>query len=197
MMDNACSIQEETVHLYLDKALPPPEWEAFAAHLPQCPACQTRLADLQSLFAELMLLDDVDAPVDLASQVMATLPAPAASARFVSPGLLALAAQLSVGVLIAVAAWPVITSTTTYPVQQFVLTLSQIVLSLNGWLNDVIAGLNNLIPARWPPAGPVSGLDISPAIIALLIIGLGLAWLIGNTILLRQNPSSFKNGGAS
>src|SRR2546423_10197061 len=42
-------VDEGTLHAYLDGELPPPERTAVDAHLAQCSACRTQLADERAL----------------------------------------------------------------------------------------------------------------------------------------------------
>ena len=198
MTNQRHSSQEETFHLYLDGELTPDEQEVFIDHLQQCKTCQTRLAELQALFAELGTLEEMPAPVNILPQVMANLPASNTASRYAVLGRIALVVQIIVGLTMIFLTWPMIVSTqNSRLVWQSWLIISDIGLSLNGWLMDLTSNVSRQVLSQWPPTVQFSGFNISSSLVIILIITLGLAWLIGNGVLLRYNQSSTKNGGIS
>lgn len=191
----ACPEQEARLHLYLDGELSPAEQEALLAHLRQCQGCRTRLAELQTLFAELTSLEEVAAPPELVSQVMANLPATNGRSRPGLVGQFALAGQVIIGLALLLLARPVVATALDHQVvQQPWLILTDITTSSAAWLIDLGVNLSQRLPSQWPSTGAFIGLDISLGMGLAIVASLSLAWLIGNTVLLRHPPTSLKNG---
>lgn len=200
MTTNLCSVSEETVHLYLDGELNPADTESFVTHLQHCQSCKTRLTALQSLFAELDSLENVAVPAEIAPLVMANLPTANAATESTTVGWLALIGQVIIGSVLLFFAWPTTASISTnrffWQSWQLITDMS---LSLNRWLIDISTGALN-----WPLAQTTqfqqsidsSGLNIPPELTIGLVFGLGLAWLIGNGVLLGRNISPLNNGGS-
>jgi anti-sigma factor RsiW len=196
----ACPGQEETLYLYLDAALNPAEQEKFEPHLAHCQVCQTLLTDLQALFTELNALEDIPAPVNIADRVMAdiavTIPSPERSGL----SWLVLAGQIAIGLTLLIFAQPMVT--TSFDYQQLWLPwqtmLGDISRSLTTWLLELGLNLEQLLQSQWPPAiARSAGLDLPLGLALAVVAGLGLAWLVGNTMLLRTHSPTLKNGGAS
>ncbi|MDH3676057.1 MAG: zf-HC2 domain-containing protein [Anaerolineae bacterium] len=192
------SIQEETIHRYLDNELTPVEKEAFLGHLEQCPACQAQLVRLETLFAELASLEEVLPPVDVTPQVMAGLPSIDSARRYAWIGRLALASQIAIGLVLILVAWPMInTAVNSQVIWQAWLEIANVIQSLNSWATDFVVTANSWIATQWPPNLGLAEYNIAPGLAVFLIAGLSLGWLIGNGVLLRHNPSSPNNGGTS
>jgi anti-sigma factor RsiW len=195
-----CPGQEETLYLYLDAVLNPVEQEEFETHLAHCQECQRLLVDLQALFTELNTLEDVAAPVNIADRVMAYIAATTSSPERSGLGWLILAGQIGVGLTLLIVAQPMVATSFDYqqlwlPWQTLPGDISQ---SLTTWLLELGFSLEQLLQSQWPPAVARSaGLDLPPGVALALVAGLGLAWLVGNTMLLRTNSPTLKNGGAS
>jgi anti-sigma factor RsiW len=192
------SIQEETVHRYLDNELTPVEKEAFLIHLEQCPACQAQLARLETLFAELASLEEVLPPVDVTPRVMAGLPPIGPARRYDWIGRLVLASQIAIGLVLILVAWPMITTAANSQIiWQAWLEIAIIIRSLNSWATDSVVTTNSWLATQWPPDLGLAGYNIAPRLVVFLIAGLSLGWLIGNGVLLHHNPSSPNNGRTS
>lgn len=193
-----CPGREETIYLFLDDALNPIEQAAFLTHLQTCTACQSLLAQLTDLFTELTALPEITAPPELASQVMARLPAQSTPARRVTLGQLALIGQVVMGLALLLIFAPVITASLENPLLwQPWFSLSDMFISLLTWLRELAADIVAQAQTQWPPRMSWLVFSLSPLWLGEIIAGLGLAWLIGNGLLLRRHPTSFKNGGAS
>lgn len=201
--DRACPGQPETSQLWLDSELPPAERAALEAHLATCPRCQADLAGLKAIYADLARLTEVAAPGDLVDRVMMNLPVQT-TPRAISPetngrpfflGQLALAVQIGVGLGLLLVALRLIGPDLNHPALWLPwFTVAEMVASFGTWL----AGLSsyaNMWARTWPPTIGFAGLDISPTLAVMLVAGLGLAWLAGNTLLLAPRPSTPKNGG--
>ena len=189
---------EETIHLFLDGELSPPERNAFVEHLEGCPDCQARLVELTALYTELASLDEVTPPVDITPYVMAKLPPLDTAGRYAWLGRLALLSQVVIGLALILVAWPTITGVANNEfIWQTWLELADVARSLNGWLADWVVQTGDWAAVRWPPRIGVVGLNIAPWLLAALILGLSLGWLVGNGLLLRTSPSSLKNGRTS
>jgi len=196
----ACPGQEETLYLYLDAVLNPAKQEEFETHLAHCPACQTLLIDLRALFTELDTLEDVPAPVDVADRVMADIAAATPSPERSGLSWLVPAGQIAIGLTLLIVAQPMVA--TSFDYQQLWLPwqtlLGDTSLSLTIWLLELRLNLEQLLQSQWPPAiARSAGLDLPLGVALALVAGLSLAWLIGNTMLLRTNSPTLKNGGAS
>ena len=193
-----CSGWEETSYLFLDGELNPPEREEFLVHLQQCATCQALLGEVQSLFTELAALTDVAAPATVAFQVMTNLPPLETSRRRAFIGWLVLAIQLGVGLALIILTLPLTASVFDERLLWLPwLALSETFISLGSWLTDLALNLSD-----WAQAQRLQGLgllsfDLSQGVAIAIVAGLGLACLIGNTLLLGHNPHSLKNGGAS
>lgn len=190
-----CPGRIESIHRYLDQDLTVSERESFLGHLSGCATCQAELARLQTLFIELNILEEIDPPVDLVSQVMAQLPA---SSRRVGAGQLVLAGQMLVGLALLVFAFPLLSSFLKHYVSfSLGAATRSTAYSLVEWGVDLGNGLASWLLAQWPPMAGTWGLDISPGAALIVIACLGLIWLAGNFLLLNQPGQFLKNRGAS
>ena len=198
MTQPKCNVPEETIHLFLDNVLPPAERDAFVAHLQQpCSVCQTRLAETQTLFAQLDSLANVPPPAGITNAVMDQLPAPAPTPSQHPSifGQLALAGQIAVGVILLIAAWPLIRSLFARQVDtQQILSpwtvFSNIAVSLASWGMDVGTGISEQLQANWPPTAAAFTPQISVGIAVGIAACLGLAWLASNGLLLNLNQKT-------
>lgn len=189
-----CPGQVETVHRFLDGDLPAGDRRAFSAHLQQCPACRTLLDGMETLFSELDSLADVAPPAGLVNRVMDGLPAQAPASRRVRLGQVVIAGQVGVGLALLLA----LVSAGTPALNPNLLRLPWLVVarmlgSLSGWLGALAVEWGHRLYTWWQ-ISPPAGFTISPEVGISLALALGLAWLIGNTVLLR-GPSQPKNGG--
>jgi anti-sigma factor RsiW len=212
-----CPGREETIHLYLDGELNLAEREEFVAHLEQCRVCRSLRVELQTLFAKLDSLAEASPPPGIVSQVMANLPAPINSPRRAAIGWLVLIGQVGIGLALMLVAWPVVASALdNWPGPW--LTISDMFALLTGWLMNLgvdlsyqlqnqwppefdftalilqSVDLSQRLQSQWPPAVEFPSLDISPGIALAIVASLSLACLIGNSVLLRHNSDSLKNG---
>ena len=190
--------QEDTIHRYLDGELTPAERETFVAHLEECAECQTQLARLESLFVTLASVEVVLPPVELMPQVMAGLPSADRRSRYVWIGRLALAAQIAIGLILILVAWPMVnTAANSQAIWQVWLDAANVGRSLNSWAIDLAISANGLIASLWPPNPGLAGYSVAPGLVVILIAGLSLGWLVGNGVLLRHYPSAPNNGRTS
>jgi hypothetical protein len=203
-IDNrACPGRVETIQLWLDSELPASERAVFEAHLATCHQCQADLAALETIHSDLATLTEVAAPGDLVDQVMANLPVQATPQAIPSEtngrpfflGQLALAVQIGVGLVLLLMALRLITPDLNHPALWLPwLTVAEMFTSFGAWLAG-LSGYVDLWARKWPPTMEFTGLDISPTLAVMLLAGLGLAWLAGNTLLLAPRQSPPKNGG--
>jgi len=204
LIDNqACSGRVETIQLLLDGELRPPERQVFEDHLAACQQCQTHLAELKAVYAELALVTEMAVPDDLADQVMAKLPAqalpPAISLERrghpIFLGQLGLAIQIVIGLIALSIASTITTPNLNHQILWLPwLIVSEMFSSFGNWLTD-LTGYVDLWAQKWPPTIGFVGLAISPTLAVVLVTGLGLVWLVGNTLLLTTHQSTPKNGG--
>jgi len=188
-----CTGNENTIFQYLDGELPPIERAAFEQHLTECAACRALLAETETLFAEFATLDDIPAPTaEISAAVMANLPGKTAA----SPAERWLpVAQLVVGLGLLAASLPKLWNglAWTFALPQWTVpavpwtTLAQRLDIPAGWLTQWATKLY----AQWEGAF----LPISPTLAIIALTLLGIAWLVSNSLLLKQSHN-LKNGGS-
>jgi len=194
---NPCPGQEETIYLYLDGELTPSERTAFEAHLGACQACQSLLRETETIFADLSALEPVAAPAEIVSEVMAKLPTQKASSHLSPAGQLILAAQVVIGRILlfvglsrfaavysrqlSILAWP------SLPEMRGFIALR---------LAETGGSLAAFFGGYWSQALDVSILNISSTTAIAIVVGLGLAWLAGNALLLNRPAGSLNKRGA-
>lgn len=191
-----CPGQPELVQRYLDDDLSPPQRQIFETHLEACAACQTHLRELQALFAELAVVETgpLAPPPHLTEAVMAALPPQdeSAAAQTSWPGrlVLALEALLGLGLLAWLWPWFSIWLTQVNPVSEMdALHLSLSVLSLSGWLEGNLLNLQSQGQLWWQTVQTTTEAYLPPGLTLGLGLVLGLVWLLGNGVLLK-NPSA-------
>ncbi len=194
-----CSGQEEMVNRYLDGELSPLEQEGFQPHLQRCLACQALLAELETVFADLVALEEITAPGRIVEGVMAGLPGeswPESRPRSFDLGQWVLAGQIAIGLGLGLMLLPVGISTfNSQALGMSWLTLASLFRSQAGWLSELLKDFSQW-GQIWLEAGVTSiNLNISPGLATGLVVGLGLAWLLGNGVLLRNYSSPTRNGG--
>ena len=174
----------ETLNLYLDDELDPAARAAADAHLAACAPCRAELTMLRELYGALDALPLERLPADLTAPVLARL-APARRGRDALPVALLGAQVVLTGLL---AAWlaPALAGRTLprLPGLPGLATLGPAT-ALPDWLAaraaEVAALLGTLMFAT---PGLFAG--IAPARWALVIALAGVAWLVGNRVLLAR-----------
>ncbi len=193
--DTACRGRENTIHRFLDDDLTAVEQAEFLNHLPQCAACQRLFTELQSLFADLAMIETVAPPAGIASAVMARLPEPAPSPLRSPLGRLALGGQIIIGlILLLLAGWLLLPLLDEWLAQISGFEGAIPPLSPETWLTDLSSNISTWLET-WSPPAPALTLDIPADSLLILIPILTLAWLLGNGLLLRRYLSTPKNGG--
>lgn len=192
-----CQGREEIIQLFLDGELTQPERENFLAHVESCLNCQRLLQQWQTLFAELDTLKEAIEPVDLVNQVMVRLSQPtAASPTRLSQ--LVLAGQFVIGLALLVMVWPLISAFFgSYDLTPAWPNLFNLTTSLTQGLAETSQDLSLWLDSQRRQALGWLRFDLSSGLVLALIAGCALVWLAGNTVLLRANPPSFRNGGTS
>ena len=186
--------EEGRLNEYLDGALTAAERGQLEAHLQICPACTTRLGELQRLFAELESLPEEPLGRDLSAGVLASLRP--AQPRIAPAFWLGLAAEALAGAALLVfavqagalrgvleltlfaqagALWNTTLQAFTNGLAATWASLSQQSLA---WLEGLKAGLAG---AAWQPT--LASLPL-PVVLAVLAAA-ALACLVGNLVLLR------------
>ena len=124
-------------------------------------------------------------------------PAPAASAT-PSWGGLALITQIIIGLGFLLLARSLLAPTLdSRQAWQVWITFSEVGFSLTTWGLEIWGQMIVWFQGLWRAPVTLSGASLSIGVSLTLILGLGLAWLVGNFILLRAPATTFKNGGAS
>lgn len=182
-------LTEAQLHEYLDGELQPATKARADAHLEGCGACHARLAELESLFADLAQAPDRPLERDLAKAVVATLKARRSESRLIAR---LAGAQVALGAFVASVGLLLMGG------MRLPTGMERDILAwIDGWMveaqaieqtvADALAELYGALlrfSAPWPLAPPAdleSWLFWAP--------GLGLAlviWLVGNGVLLRE-----------
>jgi anti-sigma factor RsiW len=190
MTNNVRHPDEFLLHEYLDGELTEAAGRELEAHLAACPACQARLDELTRLFTLLDVVPELTLSADLSRLILEKLRPE--TGRLVWPGRLpswaqlALAGQIALALLMLALLWPL--ASPLLPTTDVTLTDS-----LNAWLDGL-----SLAPAEsWlaeTAAGAGQWLEtLEPALLIpagswLLVVALALlAWLAGNSLLLKRN----------
>lgn len=173
-------IDEFVLNEYADEALPTAEAEAVAWHLAVCPACQARLAALQTLFATLENVAEVPITADLSQKILAEIePQSWWWARWV------IAAQVITAVLLAMLLWPA-TETWFTPSASLADEVTAWWAQLSLYWDEVWVGAT----AVWEQGQTATPSLNLPTEQWLWLMGLALlVWLVGNGLLLKPQRS--------
>ncbi len=180
-------LTDPTLNEYLDNALEARVRAQVETHLRQCDDCRARLESLQSLFAALDALPELELAHDLSAGVLEAVrpPAPAAFTWRLAAGL-----QTAFALLLIAIALPLVLQSQPAQIirlswqqalsqgQQSLLLLAARGTNLLQTLADLLAQYRSL-PTSLPD------LPVSPVAIWPLLIATGLLWLLGNGLLLR------------
>jgi anti-sigma factor RsiW len=194
---NPCPGRAEAIYLWLDGELPALEQTEFQTHLAGCPACQRLLAELQTLLAQVDSLAEVAAPAELADQVMARLPQPQTTAPGQTLSQWVLLGQIVAGLSLVVITLPQVVpliqgqlawlswSTWANILAMETGAWAELIWQVGLWLQNQPAQLTSLTASFQLSGGPA----------LLVVAGLVIAWLVGNTLLLKSSPRTFKHRG--
>jgi predicted anti-sigma-YlaC factor YlaD len=194
-------LDDVVLNEYLDGTLPPERINGVEEHLAICPACTTRLAEMQQLFTVLLSLPDKPAPHNLVPAVLDRLDMArptAPSDSFSTPWAALFIAEALAGIACLAWVWsfldvqvPTITWQPSIKVFESSLNFLQtlhiewlVFQQSLGQLYLTAAGLYRQVPAvdlpeRW--------------LVILIPIGAAL-WVAGNALLLRSRPNQIHGG---
>jgi predicted anti-sigma-YlaC factor YlaD len=199
---DASHLNANLLHEYLDRALSNDDLRQVSEHLQACEICAARLEELQSLFADLAALPELDLSRDLTPGVLAALGTPDASSyRDQSkpaawPGrIFVIQAIIAVG--LAILAGPFIYQNLgvftlqslpflSIDIKSIGIDWSALTDTLAAWPAAILAGWRGLITSYHSllpglsPSVPFLALPASLAVLAFL-------WLLSNSLLLRQS----------
>lgn len=181
---------EFLLHEYLDGELAEAAVRDLQSHLAGCPACQARLAEVAHLFTLLDAVPELTLSADLSRPILDTLRAEpgrlAWPRRLPSWAQLALIGQIALAVLLLALLWPL--ALPLLPAADVALTDS-----LSVWLSQLSPAPAEIWWAETTAAAGQWLQALEPAVLIpagswLLIAALALlAWLAGNTLLLKRD----------
>lgn len=166
----------ETLDAYRDGALGPAAHTAVEAHLASCAACQTALAELDMVYAELASVPETPPPHDLAPGVLARIGQGRWGLRAWGALLLQAAATLALALLLAP---PLLGSLAGLPWPQPDLSPERLLGDLRSLQRTVSDAIAALMAIRTAPILALPPLGWA----ALLLAGMS-TWLAGNRLLL-------------
>jgi anti-sigma factor RsiW len=181
-------LTESALNEYLDRALPAARQQAAAAHLDQCSACRSRLADLRRVAASLAALPDRALPGNLAPGVLSALPA----RRLALGWKLAMAVQAGLAIGLVILAVQ-LSAPTLRPLVEAGLRPALGLAALRPPLLSLPAirwSPLDLAPIHLPRIG-AAGLDLSALNVIFLGVTAAALFLVGNGLLLGF-PSRFR-----
>ncbi len=170
-------LDEFVLNEYADGVLMASEIQAVERHLADCPDCQTRLAELQNLFAALEMVEEVPLTADLSQKVLMEIqPRSSRWSRWV------IGAQAVMAVILSISLWPT--------AEAWLATAPDLGEQTANWWSQTALSWANIVAwataAVWQQAETTTYSLNLPAEQWLWLIGLALLlWLVGNGLLLQ------------
>lgn len=166
-------LTDEQLNEYLDHETN--DRAEIEAHLSSCADCAARLADFQSLFAEIESLPDLKLSHPVAAGPSVRLPCSLSLTATVQAALAVVA--------IIIAAPLVMESVSPFMASLPALSLTDLVLQLQAWWRLWLDTLSNL---QMPSIPEIPVVDASNLVTSFAVIAVSLLWLVGNGLLLRN-----------
>lgn len=168
-------LTDEQLNEYLDHETS--EQVQIETHLAACAECAARLTALQTLFAEIESLPEMELTHTLAARFALTPSLPPQLPRWLT---LTATLQAALALVAAILAAPFITKL--MPVIQTP-SLTEIFLQLQ---TQWTAWLDTLSTFRLPTLPQLPVLELPSLFLALTLAGVSMLWLVGNGLLLRN-----------
>lgn len=171
-------VTDEQLNEYLDNETRPEERALIDSHLSACQECAARVTALQTLFAEIESLPELELSRPLAAPFTRPTSLPGAQL----PRWLTLTATLQAACALVVLLFAAPFMTNLLPSIE-ALSLTPILLQLQ---SQWTAWLDLLSSFHFPSMPQLPALEISSLMLTLTLLGVSLLWLVGNGLLLRQ-----------
>ena len=168
-------LTDEQLNEYLDHETS--EQVQIETHLAACAECAARLTALQTLFAEIVSLPEMELTHSIAARFALTPSLPPQLPRWLT---LTATLQAALALVAAILAAPFITKL--MPVVQTP-SLTQIFLQLQSQWTSLFDSFTNYQLPSLPQLPP---LEISSLVLTLTLAGVSMLWLVGNGLLLRN-----------
>ena len=168
-------LTDEQLNEYLDHETS--EQVQIETHLAACAECAARLTALQTLFAEIESLPELELTHNLAARFVPTPSLPPQLPRWLT---LTATLQAALALVAAILAAPFITKL--MPVIQTP-SLTEIFLQLQ---TQWTAWLDTLSTFHLPTLHQLPVLELPSLFLALTLAGVSMLWLVGNGLLLRN-----------
>lgn len=168
-------LTEEELNEYLDNELQ--DRAPIELHLSSCAECVARLATLQALFAEIESLPELELTRSIAARFAPSLGLPAQLPRWLTLTAILQAALALVAIILAA---PVVMDL--FPVIQTP-SLTDVFVQIQSQWTAWLGILSNF---QLPSVPEIPVFEFSSFILALILVGVSMLWLIGNGLLLRN-----------
>ncbi len=186
-------IQEIQYHDYLDNDLNKDAQLVFEQHVAECQACRQELAELRQLFTAIESVPEFNLRIDLSSSILDAIDKQAGLSRNWK---LATAIQFGLASILIIISWPLLS--TYYSLYEFPMintdygtALTGLSIQINGYIIVLSGSINNLIESMSISSSQILlgdiGVFVWPTAVAATLL-----WLIGNGVLLRNNPAEIK-----
>ena len=168
-------LTEEELNEYLDNEIQ--DRSQIESHLSSCDECAARLAALQALFTEIESLPELELDRSIAGRFVPSPGMPAQLPRWLTLTAILQAALALVAIILAA---PMVMGL--FPVIQTPSLTDVLVQIQSQW----IAWLGILSNFQLPAVPEIPVFEFSSLILALILVGVSMLWLIGNGLLLRN-----------
>ena len=168
-------LTEEELNEYLDNEIQ--DRAPIELHLSSCAECAARLATLQALFAEIESLPELELTRSIAARFTSGPSLPAQLPRWLT---LTAILQAMLALVAIILAAPVVMDL--LPVIQTP-SLTDIFVQIQSQWTAWLGILSNF---QLPSVPEIPVFEFSSLILALILVGVSMLWLIGNGLLLRN-----------
>ena len=174
-------LTDEQLNEYLDDETN--ERETIELHLAGCANCAARLTALQSLFAEIESLPELELTRSLAARVISTPSLVTHLPRWLT---LTATLQAAIALIAMIIAAPFVASILpAIETPSFTDLLVQLQSQWTAWL-DILSRLRSGQAFQVPALPQLPVLQISSLMLGLTLAGASVLWLVGNGLLLRN-----------
>ena len=168
-------LTEEELNEYLDNEIL--DRKRVDLHLSTCDECVARLAELQALFTEIESLPELELAQSIAARFAPRSSLPAQLPRWLT---LTATLQAALALIAIIVAAPIVMNL--LPAIQTPLLTDVFVQVQSQWA----AWLDTLSAFQLPSIPEIPVFEFSSLILALILAGVSMLWLVGNGLLLRD-----------